>query len=70
LDKVTKLREYKHIETLQEYLVVSQEQVLVEQFIREKANQWYSKTYENAAENIYLPTVGATIKIEEIYREV
>jgi Uma2 family endonuclease len=70
LDKVTKLREYKHIETLQEYLVVSQEQVLVEQFIRETANEWYCKKYETAAENIYLPTVGAGIKMEEIYKEV
>jgi Uma2 family endonuclease len=70
LDRVTKLREYKHIETLQEYLVVSQEQVMVEQFIRENANEWYCKKYETAAENVYLPTVGATIKMEEIYREV
>jgi Uma2 family endonuclease len=68
LDKVVKLKEYCSIETLQEYLIVSQENVFIEHFIKEKTNEWLYCTYDKREENIFLPSVSIAMSVQNLYQ--
>jgi Uma2 family endonuclease len=68
VDKTDKLKEYRSIESLQEYIMVEQEQISIEQYIRKAENKWETDTLNSG--NLVLPSVKAKIAVDKIYRGV
>ena len=68
-DRGRKFRSYQQIESLQEYLLVSQAEALVEQFQRE-AGRWVYTKSEGLEATVSLPVLGCELPLREIYAQV
>jgi Uma2 family endonuclease len=68
-DRGDKFADYKSIETLEEYVLVHQKQVLVEQFQRKRENLWLPMIYRSGA-IVTFASVGFSCPIEQIYENL
>lgn len=69
-DRGKKFEYYQSIDSLRDYLLVSQSSLKVEQFTRQDEKQWlYSETHD-AQEIIRIQSIECELKLEEIYRKV
>jgi Uma2 family endonuclease len=66
-DRGDKFKRYKAIDSLHEYLLVSQDEVKVEQFVRE-GDFWPSTLVTDLDATVELRSVGCTLPMREIYR--
>ena len=69
LDRGTKFHSYQTIESLQEYVLVSQEECVIEHFRRD-GKQWIYTPVEGREARLVLPAVNCEIPLDEIYRQV
>jgi len=67
-----KLLDYKSLESLQEYWLVSQDEKILNRFVRDQEDpeEWRNKTYSTAHKEIEFPTLGVKLKTSEIYKGV
>lgn len=68
-DRGDKFGDYRQIETLQEYVLISQERVSVECFRRNTEGRWELYTYTKG-EEIYLASVDFRTDIAVLYEDV
>ena len=68
-DRRKKLAEYCAIESLQYYLIVSQDMSLIEMY-RRVDKKWEFEFYTNLSDNINLPFFEALLSLSEIYENV
>ncbi|MFK8184524.1 MAG: Uma2 family endonuclease [Phormidesmis sp.] len=69
VDRIDKFKEYIQIPTLQEYLLISTEEMKLECYRRGEGRLWlYSPYYPG--ESIILESVGVELSIELIYRNI
>lgn len=68
-DRVTKLAEYTQIPTLEYYLIIEQEECLVEVFNRE-GKRWYVDFYSDLNETIELPALNVKLPMSVIYKKI
>lgn len=69
-DRVFKLRHYKQIPTLREYLLVYQDEPLVERFVRAANGRWEQEEFVGLDATLALATVPAEVPLAEVYRGV
>lgn len=69
LDRGTKWAHYQTIPSLREYVLVSQNKVSVEQFVRREGGWAYSSTSDLNA-SLRLGSIGCAMPLREIYGEV
>ena len=68
-DRGEKFRRYRQLKSLQEYLLISQDQVYVEHYLRQ-GKQWILSEF-SALENVLpLASIGAELSLNQIYRFV
>jgi len=70
LDFDDKLREYRSIETLQEYLIISQDELYIAHYTRNTQTQWFYETYSKKEETINLTSIGVQLSMKDIYQTV
>ncbi len=68
-DRGVKMREYQSISSLQEYVMISQDEIRVEHFTRQSPNEWIYRVYEQETAQLHLSTIDVTISLSEIYAE-
>jgi len=68
-DRVTKLAEYTQLPTLEYYLIIEQDECLVEVFNRE-GKRWYVEFYSDINEHIDLPALNIQLPLSVIYKKV
>ncbi|MGF1534370.1 MAG: hypothetical protein ACFCUI_11760, partial [Bernardetiaceae bacterium] len=67
-DHNQKLEEYLHIDSLQSYFLVAQDQIKIEGYYRQNDNRW---TYQIFRENaLPIPAIGIDISITDLYKDV
>lgn len=67
-DRGVKAAHYRHIESLREYVLVSQRERRVEVYRRNEAGPW--ELFESeAGARVELASVGCTIAVDEVYRD-
>jgi Uma2 family endonuclease len=67
-DRGKKFKRYKGIASLKEYLLVSQDEVLVERFLRQDAgSDWIYSAFTSLDESLSLAAVPATLKLRDVY---
>nr|WP_320015115.1 Uma2 family endonuclease [uncultured Desulfobacter sp.] len=69
-DRGKKFAYYRAISTLQEYILVSQEEYLVEQFKRSDAGKWEYRSYEDADHILKMESINCELPLSEIYWDV
>jgi Uma2 family endonuclease len=68
-DRNEKLKEYTALPSLNYYLIISQEEVLVEVYSREEKG-WLYKVYDNITHEISLPLMNCGLLLADIYENV
>jgi Uma2 family endonuclease len=68
-DRGDKFEHYSRLESLQEYVLVSQHRMRVEQFVRDGAN-WRLSDLTDPQASLRLAPIGCEIALAEIYRGV
>nr|WP_080803754.1 Uma2 family endonuclease [Desulfamplus magnetovallimortis] len=70
-DRGDKFQYYQSIDSLKEYILVSQHKCLVEQFVRNKENHtWTYTAYPNIDQTLSLESVKCDLPLSEIYYRV
>ena len=68
-DRGEKFEHYKQIASLQEYILVSQNNVRVEHY-RRQGSQWIHNTFEHLEDMLPLASIKCTLPLRAIYRRV
>ncbi|MBW4512046.1 MAG: Uma2 family endonuclease [Scytonematopsis contorta HA4267-MV1] len=68
-DRGSKFKKYRQLETLKEYVLIQPEQIGVECFRKNEQGLWVLYSYE-AGETVNLESVGLSISVEALYRQV
>lgn len=69
-DREDKFAAYRTIPTFQEYLLIDQNRIHVEQFSKIGKKRWNLCEYDEEDENISLITVPFTISLQDLYNKV
>jgi Uma2 family endonuclease len=69
-DRGTKFEHYRRIESLREYVLVAQDRVFVERFVRQPDGSWNLTEFTDPAGTFALATVPAEIPLADVYRGV
>ena len=69
-DRGKKFRFYQQLESLQEYLLISQERVYIEQYVRQGVAAWRYSFYDNLDDLITLPSIDCALRVNEIYAKI
>jgi Uma2 family endonuclease len=69
-DKDDKFRFYRSIPELREYVLVSQYEFLVEQYIKTESNEWLFREYEGETATVSFASLGVQMSMSEIYVKV
>lgn len=68
-DRGKKFEQYRMLPSLREYVLVSQEQVLIEQYTRQEGDTWMLREHR-AGGRLWLEAIGCEIAVDEIYLRV
>ncbi len=66
-DRAEKFLSYQSLISLEEYVLISQESALVEQYIKRDDGNWIYKSTMNLDDEIQLSSIGAVLELKEIY---
>jgi Uma2 family endonuclease len=69
-DRGLKFQHYRTIESLKDYILVNQNRILVEQFIRQADNTWILRDYPRAEDELKIDSIGVQIPLARIYELV
>ena len=66
-DHGRKFQHYRLIPTFREYLLIAQDQPLVEHYLRQPDNRWLLATFEQLDDVIALDVIGCTLALADVY---
>ena len=69
-DRGEKFAHYRRIESLAEYLLISQDKYCIEQYVRQPDNQWLMSEVSKLEERIELPSIKCTLLLSDVYDRV
>jgi Uma2 family endonuclease len=69
-DRGFKFREYRKIESLREYVLVSQAAPLLEVFVRAPEGDWILREFAGLDAVCHLNSIDCTIAVAEVYRNI
>lgn len=68
-DRGKKFQSYQQIESLQEYLLVSQDEYILEHYLRQEDGHWLYTKASGLDEAIALPTMKCQLALRDIYNK-
>ncbi|WP_310560785.1 Uma2 family endonuclease [Flavobacterium sp.] len=69
-DKGEKFTLYREIDSLQEYILIDSERIMVEKFIRNSDNSWQLTEYKTMEQSFTIATVSLEMQLQDIYEGV
>jgi len=69
-DRGKKFAQYRRLASLQEYLLVAQDQPWVERYLRQPDGQWLLSVTEGLTGVLPLPSIDGELRLAEVYRKV
>jgi Uma2 family endonuclease len=69
-DRGRKFEQYRTLESLREYLLVSQDRPRVEQFVRQDGNVWLFREITGVEQVVSVASVACEVGLAEIYEKV
>lgn len=68
-DRGDKFERYRRIASLREYLLVAQDRMLIEQYVRQDEG-WLLTTHDNLDDMVRLPSIDCALTLKDVYRKV
>lgn len=69
-DRGAKFRAYQTIESLKEYVLVSQNEPLIEQYVRNGEGKWTYRAAAGLESSLALPSIECTLSLSAVYDKV
>ncbi|MGE0126565.1 MAG: Uma2 family endonuclease [Blastocatellales bacterium] len=69
-DRGEKLQNYQQIESLTDYLLVSQDKPLIEHYVRREGNQWLYSSFSDLASSVHIASIDCRLSLAEVYDRV
>jgi len=69
-DRGMKFHAYQTLDSLKEYLLVAQDEPVVEQFVKRADGKWNYKAYHGLEASLTLPSVECTLSLRAVYDKV
>jgi Uma2 family endonuclease len=69
-DRSKKFLHYRRIPSLKEYVLVSQDQKLIERFVRQPDDDWLLTTFDDPEGDFALSTAPVRVPMADVYRDV
>jgi len=69
-DRGIKLRRYREIESLSDYILVAQDQIGIEQYTRGDANTWTLRDHQRTEDILHIPSIGVSVPVSAIYERI
>lgn len=69
-DRGLKFSHYRQLPSLQEYVLISQEEAMVDTYYRVEENLWEIRTITGFSASVELKSIGITVQMSDIYRLV
>ncbi|MCI0389160.1 MAG: Uma2 family endonuclease [Acidobacteria bacterium] len=69
-DRTEKFGEYKEIESFGEYLLVAQDEPVVECFLKRPDGSWIGAKVEGLDQSVELMTINCRLKLKDVYSKV
>lgn len=69
-DRGKKFEHYRQIPALREYLLISQNEPRIEQFVLEPGRGWFLREAVGLGATLALPSIEITISLSEVFRKV
>jgi Uma2 family endonuclease len=65
-----KIKDYKSIPSLQEYWLISQDEIYLESYQRAENGLWLNADYTAVDEKIHFPSLEVSLATEKVYKGV
>jgi Uma2 family endonuclease len=65
-----KFRQYRSLESLREYVLVSQKRMQVECFRRQAGEQWLLTEASRAEDTVALDSIDCALRLADVYEEI
>jgi len=69
-DRGEKAQKFRTIESLQEYVLISQDSYQIEHYVRQPENKWLLSEATGEAGSIYLPTIDYVLNLADVYDQI
>jgi Uma2 family endonuclease len=69
-DRGTKFQRYRTIPSLTDYILVSQDEVRIEQFTRQPDDNWTLRDHKDPERELRIDSIGVSIPLRQIYDRV
>jgi Uma2 family endonuclease len=69
-DKGGKFTLYRDIDSLQEYILIDSEKIMVEKFIRNADNSWQLTEYKSIEQSFWINSVDVELQLLDVYEDV
>jgi Uma2 family endonuclease len=69
-DRITKVKLYQDIPSLQEYILIDPKPWLVEHWQKNEKNEWALRKYDQSTDHFLIQTINVKMPLEEIYRNI
>jgi Uma2 family endonuclease len=69
-DRGSKFAAYREIQTLREYILIEQDRVHIESFVKEEDGTWRLRDYDDVTSALPFTSLDSAIPIQTIYRRV
>jgi len=69
-DRGTKFHHYRHIPSLKEYVLISQQEAMVDVYFRREPEVWEMHTFRGVEETVVLKSLGIQLEMKDLYRGV
>ncbi|MEZ4528368.1 MAG: Uma2 family endonuclease [Desulfobacterales bacterium] len=69
-DRGEKFAHYRTISSLKEYVLISQDRMQIEHYLRQSNNRWMLSEFSHTEDTVELPSAGCSLKLSEVYDKV
>ncbi|HEX7314373.1 MAG TPA: Uma2 family endonuclease [Pyrinomonadaceae bacterium] len=69
-DRGKKFEQYQYIESLTEYLLITQEPYRVEQYVRQSNREWRYSEYHDADDEVTINIIGCRLPLKDVYAKI
>jgi Uma2 family endonuclease len=69
-DRGEKFQHYQFIPSLAEYILITQNKIRVEQYVRQTDKTWLYSEYQNPDEVVKLESIGCELALKDVYAKV
>jgi len=69
-DRGSKFRQYRQLDSLKEYVMIAQDRVSVECYVRQDDDQWLLRETRLIEQTVRFDSIDVTVPVAEIYRNI